>query len=587
MTNGRQFAIPSMMALGLLVMPSLGCRSNKALKVVDAALADTNVDNGGSGGTGGVQGTDGRAGTSDGGRTDGGGAAGMDGETGDASSGEGGRAVRATEALWARTVVSPVASSHFAFVAVDPSGNVYAAGNLWGPGMFDFGSRATATGTYAGYNALLAKYDSSGIPQWAHSGTPGDIGPLAIDSAGNVYALATLPTTASGAIDFGNGVTVVKSHTLFQAVLVKYDPSGIAKWAQTVTDDSGNAGFNADTRFTLAMDVSGNVYVAGGMAGTGTYDTGHDATAAGKAARAPHIKSPPPQLVQPAYAVLVKYDSSGATQWRSTVTATSVSGDSPHSAFTSLALDLGGNVYVAGNIGSDLGSGTYDFSNGVGATAPNPVLVKYTSSGIAQWIRTGAAGSFFHSLAVDPAGNVYGAGSMDGGANDFGNGVTASGVLNKDVFTGTLGPTYPFLVKYDSSGIAQWAQTVTTGGVASYFASIAVDSLGNVYAAGSVYGPGPYDFGNGAKVTASAQSQNYLLLVKYRSSGIAEWARSSENGGSSCDEFGLVTVDPANNVYAAGSIGGPGDVDFGDGVTLTGLQEGSGDGWNALLVKYR
>jgi hypothetical protein len=182
---------------------------------------------------------------------------------------------------------------------------------------------------------------------------------------------------------------------------------------------------------------------------------------------------------------------------------------------------------------------------------------------------------------------------MGSGAIDLGNGISAQGALNKNAFLGTAGPTFPLLVKYDRSlGITQWAKTVTTGGPSAYFSSIAVDSTGNVYAAGTAYGPGPYDFGNGAKVAADAQGENYSLLVKYSPSGLAEWARSSEHRGAtdSYDEFNAVTVDSTNSLYVAGIAAGPGDLDYGDKVTVTGLPIiplTAGPGWNALLVKYR
>jgi hypothetical protein len=182
---------------------------------------------------------------------------------------------------------------------------------------------------------------------------------------------------------------------------------------------------------------------------------------------------------------------------------------------------------------------------------------------------------------------------MNRGTIDLGNGISAQGTLNKDAFLGTAGPTFPLLVKYDcSSGITQWARTVTTGGVGAYFSSIAVDSTGNVYAAGTAYGPGPYDFGNAATVAADTQSENYSLLVKFSPSGVAEWARSSKHGGSasSYDEFSAVAVDSTNSLYVAGIVAGPGDLDYGDNVAVMGLPAiplTAGPGWNALLVKYR
>src|SRR5438105_2525598 len=66
------------------------------------------------------------------------------------------------EARWARTDLAPAASAEFNSVATDGAGNVYAAGGLTAPGTFDFGDDVTASAVFAGYSAVLVKYDSSG-----------------------------------------------------------------------------------------------------------------------------------------------------------------------------------------------------------------------------------------------------------------------------------------------------------------------------------------------------------------------------------------------------------------------------------------
>jgi hypothetical protein len=70
------------------------------------------------------------------------------------------------------------------------------------------------------------------------------------------------------------------------------------------------------------------------------------------------------------------------------------------------------------------------------------------------------------------------------------------------------------LVKYNSSGQAQWAKTVEAGTVAdaSFFSSVAVDISGNVYAAGSQ--EGILNYGNGVTATGTYSGSN-VLLVKY------------------------------------------------------------------------
>jgi hypothetical protein len=499
---------------------------------------------------------------------------------GGASSGGEGTAASTTGTRWARTVVSAPTPSEFSSVAADRSGNVYAAGDFSGPGTLDFGDGVTITGAYASNNALLVKYDPLGTAQWAHTDAALSVGSqfpsVATDSSGNVYAVGYL-YPASGEVDFGNGVTFTKSDTFLNAVLVKYDSSGAAQWARAITAGPSDSKFNAVT-----LDASGNVYVAGAIQGTGTYDFGDHVTAMGTAAGDPNAIPRYGQNV-----VLVKYDSTGTAQWARTLAAGSLD-----SSFSSVAVDPAGNVYALGAI---TGMETYDFGNGMTATGmpipsqlANPggadVVVKYDPAGTAQWVQ--AVTAFFYSVAVDAAGNVYAAGSIGSPTYDFGNGVTAAGTVNSDAGTSLVVPGFVLLVKYDSSGIARWARTVATGGQSSYFESVVADSSGDVYAAGSAWGPGIYDFGNGATVTATTEDGYSGLLVKYDSSGTAEWARSSRNERPSGEVFSSVTVDSLNDVYVAGYVDGTGSVDFGGNVTVTAPQLAS-SGSSALLVKYQ
>ena len=52
-------------------------------------------------------------------------------------------------------------------------GSVYAAGCIDGTGTYNFGNSVTAAGTYSGYNIVLVKYNSSGVAQWARTVTAG------------------------------------------------------------------------------------------------------------------------------------------------------------------------------------------------------------------------------------------------------------------------------------------------------------------------------------------------------------------------------------------------------------------------------
>jgi hypothetical protein len=69
-------------------------------------------------------------------------------------------------------------------------------------------------------------------------------------------------------------------------------------------------------------------------------------------------------------------------------------------------------------------------------------------------------------------------------------------------------------VKYSSSGVAQWAQTVTAGNGYSGFTGVSVASDGSVYAAGFIDGTDTYNFGSSVTATGSNSGDN-IILVKY------------------------------------------------------------------------
>ncbi|WP_010262715.1 SBBP repeat-containing protein, partial [Treponema primitia] len=61
---------------------------------------------------------------------------------------------------WARTVTAGADSSYFTSIAVDGSGNVYAAGYQQGTGTFTYGTGVNVTGTAISSNVVLVKYNA-------------------------------------------------------------------------------------------------------------------------------------------------------------------------------------------------------------------------------------------------------------------------------------------------------------------------------------------------------------------------------------------------------------------------------------------
>lgn len=419
------------------------------------------------------------------------------------------------------------------------------------------------------------------------------------DSSGNVYAVGIVKGTET--YDFGNGVSVTGKVDIGNVILVKYDGSGTAQWARTLTSGSLDSKY-----YSVVLDSLGNIYAAGLIA-RGTYEFGNNVTAAGKADNASTL--------------LVKYSSTGTAVW-----AQSLNSNSEGGRFQGVAVDGVGNVYAVGSVDN---SGSYSFGNGVGvtgiSTASNPVLVKYNASGQAQWANTvtsGSGGAAFSAAAVDQAGNIYVVGFIA-----FQTESTTYGFGNRISVTGDTGATTNVLVvKYSSSGQPQWARTMDLGSATAEFYSVAIDASGNCCVAGSrggsaflakydpsgtvlwmalaptgsgssayysltvdssanlwvggrFNGTGTLDFGNG--VTAKGVSTTNTLLVGYDSSGVAQQVHALSSGSGTA-EFLSVAVGPSDSVIAAGHIDGTASYGFGEGATV----QGTSPAGNALLVKF-
>jgi len=181
-------------------------------------------------------------------------------------------------AQWARTISSGTQNSSFSSVIIDSSGNLYAVGYQDGTDIYDYGNGVTAQGTSGGANALLVKYSSDGVTQWARtisSGTQNSsFSSVIIDSSGNLYAVGTQRGT--DIYDYGNGVTAQGTSGGTNALLVKYSSDGVTQWARTISSGTQNSSFSSVT-----INSSGNLYAVGTQRGTDIYDYGNGVTAQG------------------------------------------------------------------------------------------------------------------------------------------------------------------------------------------------------------------------------------------------------------------------------------------------------------------
>jgi len=435
-------------------------------------------------------------------------------------------------------------------IALDESGMVYVTGA--GDIHYSWGMPYELHCNYA-----TVKYNASGVEQWvAHYDGPGDIyaslSDMAIDEAGNVYV-----TGYAQVCRFPENINQMDWNDY---VTVKYDANGTVLWAvrckegsratNIAVDDRGNSyvtGFidgggyltvkynasgeaqwvahcNKDVvagYSSLAVDRSGNVYIAGGIDVT---DRNSDY-------------------------IVIKYDSSGNEQWLVTY-------DGPGHFFdeaTAIAVDDSGNVYVTGK---SYGAGTLaDFAT-----------IKYDAQGIGLWIAryNGSANSWDEGvdIAVDVSGNVFVTGRTRSSTTgeDF---VTikydATGTMQWIArYNGTknrwdeatalaldnagnvlvIGMSNDYgdytTIKYDNAGTQQWVAHYSSSGGRSY--DLAVDASGNVYVTGL--------------------SNSDFTTIKYNAAGVEQWMAQFNGPGNSYDNAWSITADDAGFVYVAGTSSG-------------------------------
>jgi hypothetical protein len=251
-------------------------------------------------------------------------------------------------------------------VAVDASGNVYVTG-----GTDDTLSGQSSSG---GWDAYVRKYDGAGSELWTRqfgTWTSADDGAygVAVDVSGNVYVTGGtegefLEQKSSGGLD---------------AFVRKYDGSGNELW----TRQFGTSG--SDEAWGVAVDASGNVYVTGITGGTlpGQISSGGND------------------------AFVRKYDGAGNEIW------TKQFGTSANDDAWGVAVDVSGDVYVAGYTGSALPGQISSGSN-------DAFVRKYDDSGNELWARQfgTSANDFANGMAVDASSSVYVAGYTGGALHE-------------------------------------------------------------------------------------------------------------------------------------------------------------------------
>ncbi len=277
---------------------------------------------------------------------------------------------------------------------------------------------------------------------------------------------------------------------------------------------------------------------------------------------------------------LIKYNSDGQVQWATILPNME---EKFLNELPALAIDSDGNIYIVGNFAFN--SNIYSYSSltggaivtttfgllnleGGNASYPSIYLIKYNSSGVAQWgtsiKNSGNSPEFlFPSVKVDASNNPivgFSGSSLTGNAvfNNYST-VTSGNVIVTEFGRYSFSNYIAFVVKYNSSGTVQWVSAIENIGTQFFVpTSLGVDSTNSVYLGATVDSSRTitiksYSSKSGTPPVISmstfgsiATGGTAIILAKFNSSGTGLWATYIQSDVSLARQY--IFCDSNNNV---------------------------------------
>lgn len=289
---------------------------------------------------------------------------------------------------WTRIFPITASSQGVSALAVDNNGALYVAGVFIGDIDFDPGVGVDMRSSPSFQNAFITKLNSDGAYVWtkALQSSWGDsrANAIAVDIEGNPY----LTGAFTGQVDFDPG-PVAMWHTAgpfrggADVFILKFNAVGDYVWLKTM----GNVS-SSELGSALTIDASGNIYVAGSIAGSS------------------------------ANSFVMKLNVGGVEVWMRTISGVSPSG-SP-----SIALDKSGNAYISGFFLAptdfDPTPGG-DYFGGGASGASSVFVTKLKANGSYAWTQTipgvvdrSKYGVYDPKIGLDGSSNIYLAGPYSG-----------------------------------------------------------------------------------------------------------------------------------------------------------------------------
>ncbi|MDB6123182.1 MAG: Conserved repeat domain protein [Pedosphaera sp.] len=420
-------------------------------------------------------------------------------------------------------------------VATDEAGSCYLAGSFNGAAVFG------STGiTVSAPSAFVAKYNTNGDFIWVRNANNNGqtvANSLAIDGGGN----ALITGSFFSSINFGTGSTNLTSSGIQDVFIAKFDAAGKFLWEQK------GGGIKSDIGNAIAADRSGNVYVAGNFQSLAYFNTNSIVD------NATNFTLPNAVATFDGDIFIAKYSSSGSPLWIRS------GGSRGQDSVTGLAVDAGGNAYLAGSI-----AGTAAFGSSIATNSgdSDAYIAVYDAAGNVRRVQTigSISTDIAQRIAIDKVGNVYAIGYFSGRVT-FGNTLSANG--NK----------WPFLTKmaaFDSATppvitSQPMNQSALLGDKVAF--DIGVNSLAPLTYRWQFNGVDiPQatnatliltniqlpDAGNYGVVLSNTYGTNVSASAMLKAEFVPDYSWARQAGGTSADSARAIAVDGSGNAYITG-----------------------------------
>ncbi len=468
---------------------------------------------------------------------------------------------------WANRIGGLVGQYSEKYILSDSEGNLYIAGSFGD--SLNFGNNISLIASAKG-DGVLAKYNSSGVCQWAKAITGSDateVISMSLDASGHLYLLGRY----SGLVSINDDITLTSNGTS-KRFIAKYNPEGGCLWAKNI----GGSDLLPNQIYPnqIYTDSVGNNYIAGLFYGTAMIADGVSFTSIGKSDF-----------------FVAKYDTFGNFLW-----GQSICENGNYKEISGISADKESKVYLFGEYdgGMLLGNGLSLVSKGSydcflakldskSRTYPSLKYPEYKAQTMStnthiEWNSAKAATDYrvqvstFANFSTKLVDEVVTKNTTSRILNDLKYNTQyywrVQTLTNND--TSAWSPIWNFSTGYDPNAQV-WAQSFISGD--SFFNQIdlAIDSSNNYYIVGD-YDGSAY-LGNGKYLNTGNKYTGFVS--KYNSSSMPDWS-SSQYSAKTSRTFRVAT-DTKGNIYITGYYSDT--VSMGNNITLT--STGGEDGYFA------